>query len=47
MVADEESTQAQYEEARCELSDTHDEDFDFELQYTCMSIASLNDALPK
>ena len=44
MVADKESTQAQYEEAPCELSDTHDEDFDSELQY--MSVASLNDALP-
>ena len=33
MVAEKESTQAQYEEAPCELSDTHDEDFDLELQY--------------
>ena len=47
MVAEKESTQAQYEEAPCELSDTDDEDFDLELQYTCMPIASLNDALPK
>ena len=44
MVVDKESTQAQYEEAPCELSDAHNEDFDLELQY--MSVTSLNDALP-
>ena len=44
MVADKESTQAQYEEPPCECSDTHDEDLDLELQY--MSVATLNDTLP-
>ena len=45
MVAEKESTQAQYEEAACELSDAYDEDFDLKLQY--MSVAIPNDALPK
>ena len=44
-VAGKESTQAQYEDAPCEISDTHNEDFDLELQY--MSVATPNDALPK
>ena len=44
-VVEKESTQAQYEEVPCELSDPHDEDFDLELQY--MSVAILNDDLPK
>ena len=44
-VADKESTQAQYEEAPCDLSDAHDENFDLELQY--ISVAIQNDALLK
>ena len=47
IVTEKGSTQAPYEAAPCELSDTDDEDFDLELQYTCMPIASLNDALLK
>ena len=42
-VAEKESTQAQYEEVPCELSDTDDEDFDLELQF--MSVAIMNGAL--
>ena len=45
MVAEKESTQAHDEEAPCELSDTHDKDFDLELQY--MSVAIMNGALSK
>ena len=41
MVVDKETTPAQYEEAPCELSDAHDEDFDIELQY--MSVAIMNE----
>ena len=44
MVAEKESTQAQYE-VPCELSDAHNEDFDLELPY--MSVAIPNDTLPK
>ena len=32
-MAEKESTQAQHEEAPCDLSDSHNEDFDLELQY--------------
>ena len=45
VVTNQESTQEQHQEGPCELSDTYDEYFVIELQY--MSIASLNDAIPK
>ena len=42
-VATKDSTQAQYEEVPCDLSDPHNEDFEIELQY--MSVAIQNEAL--